>query len=256
MPAAWLQEQSCKEVEDYLASDNRVLIPVGSTEQHGNFAPIGTDTYVAASLAESASAKTGVLIAPPLWYGWSPHHMVRPGTISIRAEILLEVLFDVIKSLSDNGFKQFVVINGHRMVNLAWIQIAAERAQRELGVKVVLFDPAYMCKEIAKQLEFGPIGHADEIEISHMLFNHPDLVNMELARDNPHPFRKLQHIDPTDHRDTLGYVPVTREDLEHIFENTGDTIIGNPSQASPEKGRVYHEHLVGRLVEVLQQLSS
>lgn len=251
MKTIWLQENSWRDVERYLEADDRIVVPVGSTEQHGAFAPLGTDTYVAAAVAEAAGAAAGVLVAPPLWFGWSPHHLVRPGTISIRAEVLIEVLCDAIGSLAAHGFKKFVVLNGHRIVNISWMQIAAERAQRERGVKVVLFDPAYMSKEIVGRLGFGPIGHAEEIEISHMLAIHPDLVRLNEARDNPHTEKPLYHLDPHDPRDTLCYVPATREDLQAVFERTGDTLGGCPTQASAEKGRTYHEHLVGRLVEVL-----
>jgi creatinine amidohydrolase len=256
MKSIRLERQSWKDVETYLESDNRIIMPVGSTEQHGAFAPLGTDTYVARAIAEGAAQAAGVLVAPPLWFGWSPHHLVKPGTISIRAEILIEVLCDAIGSLAGHGFKNFVVVNGHRIVNIPWMQIASERVQRTLGVKVVLFDPAYMSKEVAAKLGFGPIGHGEEIEISHMCHCHPDLVRLDEAEDNPHGETPLYHLDPQDPRDTLCYVPATREGLQQTFDHTGDTITGCPSQATPEKGRAYHEHLVGRLVEVLEMLKA
>jgi creatinine amidohydrolase len=52
MKSIRLERQSWKDVETYLASDNRIILPVGSTEQHGAFAPLGTDTYVARAIAE------------------------------------------------------------------------------------------------------------------------------------------------------------------------------------------------------------
>jgi creatinine amidohydrolase len=251
MGAHWLYEKSWEDVEAYLSRDRRIILPVGSTEQHGRFAPLGTDTLAAAAVAEDASAETGILSAPPLWFGWSPHHLVKPGTISIRAEVLIEVLYDAIESLATNGFERFVVVNGHRIVNISWMQIAAERAQRKLSVKVAIFDLAYMSKEISAKLEFGPIGHAEEIEISHMLFRHPELVNLSRAKDNPHRPRPLYHIDPRDSRDTLCYVPATREELQAVSDETGDTVGGRPEQSSAESGEIYHRHLVGRLKDVL-----
>jgi creatinine amidohydrolase len=208
------------------------------------------------AIAEDASADTGVLSGAAPVVRLEPHHLVKPGTISIRAEILIEVLCDAIGSLAGHGFKNFVVVNGHRIVNIPWMQIAAERVQRTLGVKVVLFDPAYMSKEVAAKLGFGPIGHGEEIEISHMCHCHPDLVRLDEAEDNPHGETPLYHLDPQDPRDTLCYVPATREGLQQTFDHTGDTITGCPSQATPEKGRAYHEHLVGRLVEVLEMLKA
>lgn len=254
MSTLWLQERTWPDIEDYLKEDDRILLPIGSTEQHGRFAPLGTDTYVAVTLAEDVSAELGVLVAPPMWFGWSPHHLVRPGTVSVRAEVLIEVLFDMIGSLAKHGFKKFVVINGHRIVNISWMQIAAERAQRELAVKVVLFDPAYMSKEIADELQFGPIGHADEIEISHMVHRYPHLIDLERAKDNPPVVRELHHVDPREKGDTLCYVPATIEDWSAVFERTGDTIGGNPTASSAEKGKLYHKHLVMRLRQVLEQL--
>ncbi len=249
-----LQERSWKDVATYLKKDDRILLPVGSTEQHGVFAPLGTDTYVAEAIAEGAAEETSVLVSPPLWFGWSPHHLVKPGTISIRAEVLIEVLSDTIGSLAGHGFKNFVVVNGHRIVNISWMQIAAERVQRTLGVKVALFDPAYMSKEIAGRLGFGPIGHGEEIEISHMLHCHPDLVHLEYAQDNPHVETPQYHLDPQDPRDTLCYVPATRQDLQQVFDRTGDTITGHPSRATADTGSAYHHHLVDRLVQVLESL--
>jgi creatinine amidohydrolase len=249
-----LEEQSWKDVADYLQSDDRILLPVGSTEQHGVFAPLGTDTYAAIAIAEAAAEKTGVLVAPPLWFGWSPHHLVKPGTISIRAEILTELLCDAIGSLAGHGFNRFAVINGHRIVNIPWMQIAAERLQRTLGVKVVLFDPAFMSKEAVAKLDFGSIGHGEEIEISHMCHIHPELIRLEAAKDNPHAETPLYHLDPQDPRDTLCYVPTTRKALQATFDRTGDTVTGRPTRATPEMGKAYHDHLVDRLVEVLEML--
>jgi creatinine amidohydrolase len=116
-------------------------MPFGSTEQHGPHLPVGTDTLVAVTLAEDAAARTGILAAPPLWFGWSPHHMVLPGTITIRPDLLAEFAFDMVASLHHHGFDNFVFINGHRIVNITWMQIAGEKAKRELGVKLVIFRP-------------------------------------------------------------------------------------------------------------------
>jgi len=250
----WLHELKWTDVEEYLRHDDRIMIPWGSTEQHGRFAPLGTDTLSAIALAEDASRETGVIITPPMWYGWSPHHLVRPGTISIRGEVLIEVLYDVVKSLAKHGFRKFVIINGHRIVNVPWMQIAAERAQRELKVKAVIFDPAYMSKEIVDKLGFGPVGHAEEIEISQMLYKYPHLVDLSKAKDYAPEEKPLYHVDPRDPRDTLCYVPSTEDDMRRLIESSGDSITGRPTQSSAEKGKKYHEYLVSRLIEVLEML--
>lgn len=252
--SVWLQNNSWDELEELRQkAGNIAIIPVGSVEQHGYHLPLGTDTQVAMMLAEDAAVATETIVTPPLWFGWSPHHMVLPGTITIRPEILIEVLYDVISSLQGHGFSKFVVINGHRIVNISWMQIAAERAQRQLGVKVVLFDPAYMSKEIVPQLEYGPVGHAEEIETSHMMYKHPEQVHLEKAVDNPIQKHPLYSVDPAFTGDTLCYVPSTIKDMQHSADVAGGTT-GTPSKASAAKGEIYHKHLVAHLVEVIGRL--
>ncbi len=250
----WLQDMPWTEVESYLKSGSDViLIPIGSTEQHGLHLPLGTDTMVAVHLAEAAAEEARVLVAPPLWFGWSPHHLVLPGTITIRPEVLVEVLYDVVSSLSQHGFRRFVVINGHRIVNIAWMQLAAERAQRQLAVKVVIFDPAYMSKDVDRDLDFGPVGHSDEIETSHMMHVASGLVHLERAKDNPVPRHALYSVDPAYAGDTLCYVPSTRADLQRSADVAGGTT-GTPSKSDTEKGKHYHQHLVSNLVKVITAL--
>ena len=252
--SVWLQDKSWDEIAEIKEkSKGVIIIPVGSTEQHGAHLPLGTDTMVAMMLAEDGAAESGVVVAPPLWYGWSPHHMVLPGTITLRPEVLIEVLYDVIDSLHKHGFTKFIVINGHRIVNIAWMQISAERAQRQLGVKVVIFDPAYMSKDIIADLGFGPLGHSEEIETSQMMYKHPELVDLQKANDNPAPKHLLYSVDPSYPGDTLCYVPSTIKDMQKSVDVAGGTT-GTPSRSSQAKGEVYHKHLVANLVKVITAL--
>jgi creatinine amidohydrolase len=250
----WLQEMTWEEVKQKVdESCKTIMLPFGSTEQHGPHLPVGTDTMVAMTLAQDAALKANIPVAPPLWFGWSPHHMILPGTITIRPEILVEIAFDVISSLHHHGFDNFILINGHRIVNIAWMQIAGERAKRELGVKLVIFDPAYMSKTIISELGWGEVGHAEEIEGSHMMYRYPGLVKMDRAIDNPHPKKELYSVDPSYMEDTLCYVPSSLEEMKALTRKSGGTT-GEPSKASLEGGKKYHEHLTSRLVEVIRML--
>ncbi|CCQ95323.1 Creatininase [[Clostridium] ultunense Esp] len=250
----WIHKNNWRDMEELIEESKGVaIIPVGSTEQHGYHLPLGTDTYVAITLAEAAAKETKVVLAPPIWFGWSPHHMVLPGTITIRPEVLIEYLYDVIESLTQHGINKYILINGHRIVNIIWMQLAAERAQRKLGIKVKIFDPAYMSKDIVKELGFGPVGHAEEIETSHMLYCYSELVNMEKAEDNPIKPVDLYSVDPSYPNDTLCYVPSTIEVAKEHAEKAGGTT-GEPTKASKEKGKIYHEHLVKNLVKIIKDL--
>ena len=250
----WLQNNSWQEAKQLIEeSEGVAIIPVGSIEQHSYHLPVGTDSFVAITLAEDAAEKTHTLIAPPMWCGWSPHHMVLPGTITIRPEVLADYLYDMIESLKSHGITKIVAINGHRIVNVIWMQIAAERAQRNLGVTVKIFDPAYMSKDINAQLGFGPVGHAEEVETSHMMARYPDLVHLELARDNPIADAELYSVDPCYPHDTMCYVPSTIEQaMKHVDAAGGAS--GCPTKADAEKGQVYHDHVVNNLVRVIEML--
>ena len=252
MSEVWLQNMTWEDFQSRMTdSSGIVIVPVGSTEQHGRHLPLGSDTFVAMAIAEEAAKKTGAVVAPPLWYGWSPHHTVLPGTITIRPEILVELVYDVMQSLAAYECKSVILLNGHRIVNIAWLQIAAERAQRVLGLRVKIFDPAYMSRDIADELGFGQVGHAEEIESSHMWYCHPELYHVDKVLDYVPESSKFHKIDPRLAGDTLCYVPLTREGMRQSVD-CGKGVSGSPSRASVEKGKAYHEHLVNRLTEVIE----
>ncbi|MBC7332709.1 MAG: creatininase family protein [Synergistetes bacterium] len=234
--------------EDVEREEGIIIIPVGSVEQHGRHLPLGTDSMVAIGLAEEASARTGVPLAPPLWYGWSPHHMVLPGTVTVRPEVLEELLYDIIASLSEHGFKHFIIINGHRVVNIPWIQLASARAKEDFGIEVYIFDPAYASKE----LKIGELGHAEEIETSHMMVLKPELVRKDKIEDSSPEESFLYLFDPASPKDTLCYIP-SRRKMEELAKKSGG-VNGKPSKASLEIGERYHEHLVARLVELIEHI--
>jgi creatinine amidohydrolase len=250
----WLQELKWPQVQSYLQEKQSILLPVGSTEQHGRHAPLGTDSLIAARLAEDAARRTDLLCAPLLSVGWSPHHLVLPGTISVRPSVLQDLLFDVVESLAIHGFKRFIVVNGHRVTNVPWLQLASQRIQSALGVSVSIFDPAYMQKEIASELGFGPLGHAEELETSQMMHLYSHMIDLSQAVDSQDHDRPLYQVDPRFSSDTLCYIPSTLEQMKAVAAETGGST-GKPTRSSAELGRRLHEHLVDRLVEVIDLAS-
>lgn len=104
------------------------------------------------------------------------------------------------------------------------------------------------------KLGFNSVGHSEEIEVSHLMYKFPHLVKVNLIRDFRPSEKHLYHIDPRDPRDTLCYIPSTKEDMVKLAKDSGDYITGSPSKACAEKGMKYHQHLVNRLIEVLEQL--
>lgn len=107
-----LAELNWMEIEAYLKNDNRLLLVLGATEQHG-YISIGADVKIPLSLADAASQQTGVLVAPPLNFGCSSYFTKYPGTISLRVKTLVDVVEDMVRSLFQQGFKRMVIVNGH-----------------------------------------------------------------------------------------------------------------------------------------------
>lgn len=254
--SVWLQEITWQEVAQYLLEDDIALFPVGSTEQHGPAGPLGVDSYAAIALAEAAARKAGVLVAPPLWFGDSPHHLGFPGTISLRTEVLAEVVKDVVRSLARHGFRKILIINGHKSANLPGL-ITACRYLHEFelpDVMMVLADPMYLARGIAGIKE-AKEHHAGDLEISHVMHAFPGLVREDRLTEGEVPLKSV--LSPLSHDDLLA----GGGDSVEVFWNSReqkafapDGSFSRSAAASAEKGRVYHEYMVERLLEVISWL--
>ncbi len=108
-----LERRTWQEVEAYLERSRGVILPVGSTEQHGPSGLMGTDALCAELIARGVGEATGAMIAPTLNFGMAQHHMAFCGTMTLRPETLLAVLVDLLGSLAQHGFQRCLVINGH-----------------------------------------------------------------------------------------------------------------------------------------------
>ncbi len=101
------------EVETYLQSSSGIILPIGSTEQHGPTGLIGTDALCAEAIAREVGAAAHALVAPTINVGMALHHTAFPGSISLRPSTLILLIRDYVTSLAKMGFTQFFFINGH-----------------------------------------------------------------------------------------------------------------------------------------------
>jgi creatinine amidohydrolase len=185
-----LAEMSWEEVKEYLARDDRVILALGSTEEHGRHLGLGTDSIEAEAIARGAGQATGVIVAPTLNYGMALMQMAFPGTISLRPTTLIAVLEDVFGSLYRHGFRRVLVVNGHGG-NAAALSSAVQMVTQESpGLRVKTFEwwtDAESYRVVIEILGEQVGSHASPGETALMLAVCPRAVKLErlTGRDAP-----------------------------------------------------------------------
>lgn len=169
-----------------LAADALLVVPVGSTEQHGPHLATGTDALIATAVAERAAAAAAkpetIVLAPTLAYGASDHHLPFGGTLSLGVSTYQLVLSDLLASAASAGFRRVFVLNGHGG-NAAACAIAVAEASRRHGLLAATAMPSDLVEAGAIE---GPLhGHAGSFETSLVLALDPERVRLDLARPSP-----------------------------------------------------------------------
>jgi len=107
-----LANKSSPDIVAYLKKEQRIILPIGSTEQHGPDGILGVDHITATGIAYALAKLSGILCAPPLNYGMAMHHLGFAGTMALRPTTYINVIGDLLHSLRIHGFKKVIVING------------------------------------------------------------------------------------------------------------------------------------------------
>jgi creatinine amidohydrolase len=233
------------EVEEYLRSSRGIIIPIGSTEQHGPNGLIGTDHLDAEFIAKGVGDKIGALVAPTLTYGMSQHHLGFTGSVTLRPSTMIAMVGDIVNSLARHGFERFFFINGHGG-NVAPMKAAFDEIYANLSMRLHGEASAIRCtmvmwggkraKEISTELYPGVDGsHATAAEVSLSQFYQPDAV-------------KHAQMSPK-----VAPPSVPFHDCFDYRRRYPDGRIGSdPSLSTPEHGeRIYHAS-VEDMVEAYQ----
>jgi len=232
------------------AKENRiVLLPIGSTEQHGYHLPLDTDTCIAYEMAYRAALQVGALVAPALPFGESSHHMGFSGTITLRSDVFVEVVKDILKSLIHHGFRRVVIVNGHGGNSAALSQVISD-IHRETGKVVAVAEwfrliPGSFARNIVQSAY-----HSDETETSLALAVDSMRVRVEKAvKEVPKsPSRFIQY-------DLYAPGPkITYPSVWFADKWTSSGVVGDPIIATREKGQKLLEHAVENLVTFLREI--
>jgi len=190
-----LELSTWQEIEDYLQHSRGIIIPLGSTEQHGPNGLIGTDAICPGRIACGVAEKINVLIAPTINYGMSQHHMAFAGTVSLKPATLIAVIVDIVESLKRHGFNRLYFLNGHggniAPVTTAFSEIYAnvDRSrdyQARPRCRLANWWTGPRISRLAHEL-FGEAEgmHATPSEVSLSFFAHPESVKVASIRPGP-----------------------------------------------------------------------
>ena len=237
------------EVEEYLKENDVILFPTGSTEQHGLHIAEDNDAFTAYEIARRVAEKTGVLIAPPMPFGNSVHHMKFPGSITLTFRTLVNAYKEVCKSLLHHGFKKVVIMNGHggntNAISQALREIKEETGETVYSLMVFPGLRGFGAESI-KILEQVGGGHACEMETS-VAFYLGQRVLPEKAVKWQQP-KSWTDFD----KKYRGKVNWTRD----FHETTETGNLGDPTIATEEKGKQLVEAAVEEIAAFIEDLKA
>lgn len=237
-----------------------VLIPIGSTEQHGHHMPLDTDCFIARSLCARAAAlgaEEGVelLVAPTLNVTVSWYHMQFPGSMRLSTKTFLDVFREVCDSLAHHGFENLVAVNGHGG-NIAALTVAVNHYLETTGRRVFLVQWWDLAADVLAEIE-GPMIHAEEAETSIALALGQRVLEDETTRDAFDrgtavkeaglPWTSLGKYGMT-HKGAGVVVP-----MDMLRDITPSGVVGDATRASRETGERIVAALVPRIVQVCKE---
>jgi creatinine amidohydrolase len=187
-------DRNWMQVEEYLERDDRIVLPLGSTEQHA-YLSLGTDSILAERVATEAAEPAGVAVLPALAYGVCPLFAAYPGSPSLGLDTFASVVRELVASLQAQGFRRVLLVNGHGGNSPA--------AERVAGDGVLWHDWWRSPRVSAVVREIDPVGaHASWFEN----FPWTRLPGVEAPTEAKAPIEReqLRGIDAPEARRLLG----------------------------------------------------
>ena len=240
MTALHLDRLTWAEVKSEIENGrDTVIVPFGSTEQHGRHMPLGTDAVLGDEFGWALAGRLDAFLAPTVRFGCSEHHLSFAGTISLSDETFQRIVIDVVASLSRHGFRRIVLLPTHGG-NFKPLAKAVAELKPVDGVKVIAFtDLEGLVKEAFESSGSYGINpaqsgsHSGEWETSLMLALRPAQVKMDQA--------------------VTGFIGPLSEIMEKVFDGIQNLdengVLGDPSPATAAAGEQYFEEMIEYLYQ-------
>lgn len=259
----YLQNLSITEIKERVKKNDVIIIPIGSTENHGPAACIGEDTFLVTRMAELVAEKTGCTVSHPTFYGSHPyHHLGMPGTIIVPEEIFKGLLRAIMAGCWNMGFRKMILLNGHGHEYVIPSAIHEWAKNYQLPAVICNLNWYHAIPEYCKDKEHGgpfetPFIHADEAETSFSMTLFPELLKeIDACNDN-----EVVGWMPEGHVDKAGnvyqkpirwYGQVGFGPIEVTAYPEGH--VGCPSKATFEKGRKGMEAFLDYLKKLVEDI--
>jgi creatinine amidohydrolase len=250
-PTVFLGEMTTLEVDAFLREHRTVIVPVGSTEQHGPHAPLLTDVLIPVEVARRIAPRVGAVVAPAVNYALSYPHVGFTGVVHIRIPTFMALIEDLCASLAAIGFRRIVFLNGHYDNTYAIAYACANVAER-LPAGTQAFPVNYwdgMTPDEAAEF-FDPSNglHANKGETAAVLAIDAGLVDMELANEEFPPFPEVTSPAPV-HTAFFFSSPGS------VHRATHSGTWGDARQATPEFGERYLRVVADATVRILDDVA-
>src|SRR6267378_1927846 len=250
-PTVFLGEMTNPEVEAFLVDHQTVIVPTGSTEQHGPHGPLLTDVLIPQEVARRVAPRVGALVAPTINYSLSYPHAGFTGVVHIRIPTFMALVADLCASFAASGFKRIIFLNGH-YDNTYAIAYACANARERMAKDVQAFPVNYWDGLTAEEVaEFSGLKngmHANAAETAAVLAINPALVDMEKANAEFPPFPDFTVESHPVHTAFFFSAPGS------VYWATKSGTWGDAREATPEMGERYLKIAVDGTLAVLDNI--
>jgi creatinine amidohydrolase len=234
-PTVFLGEMTDPEIRTFVAANHTVLVPTGSTEQHGPHGPLLTDAIIPREVARRVAPRARALVAPDLNYSLSYPHAGFTGVVHLQVSTFMALIEDVAVGLAEMGFRRVVFLNGH-YDNTYAIAYACATAARRLPAGTRAFPVNYwdgLTTEEATEFMGPEAGlHANRAEASAVMAIDPALVDLDAANAEFPPFPEVTNAAAV-HTAFFFSAPGS------VYDATGSGTWGDARDASVEFGERY-----------------